>query len=214
MAIATTTILLCDDHPMVRNGFKQLLESAPDMQVICEAATGEEAYQCYRKQKAAVVVLDIVMPGMGGLAAARHILAYDAQARIVMLTMHESQSYAAQALKIGVKGYITKMAEPDELLKAIRLADKGRSYIQPSIAQALALSHISGEQDVLDLLSPREFEVFAALADGQSVKTISANLNLSPKTVGVHRTHIMKKLGADNLAEITRLAIRHGVITA
>jgi len=214
MAISTITVLLCDDHPMVRNGFKQLLESTPDIRVVCEAESGEEAYQCYRRQKVGVVILDIAMPGMGGIAAARHLLAYDSAARIMMLTMHDSPTYAAQAIKLGVKGYLTKMAEPDELIRAVRLVDRGRNYIEASIAQALALSNISGERDLIDILSPREFEVFAALADGQSVKEISGNLNLSPKTVGVHRTHIMKKLNADNLAAITRLAIRHGVIRA
>jgi two-component system invasion response regulator UvrY len=109
---------------------------------------------------------------------------------------------------------LTKRAEPDELIKAVRLVDKGRSYIEPSLAQDLVMSNMSGEQEPLDILSPREFEVFAALADGFSVKAISSTLNLSPKTVGVHRTHIMKKLDVDNLSAITRLAIRHGVITA
>ena len=214
MAINAITVLLCDDHPMVRNGFKQLLESVPDIEVVLEAETGELAYQAYRKQRVDVVILDISMPGMGGLAAARHILEYDVKAKIMMLTMHDSQTYVARALKLGVKGYLTKMAEPDELIKAVRLMDRGRSYIEASLAHDLAFANATGESDPIDILSPREFEVFAALADGHSVKDISSLLHLSPKTVGVHRTHIMKKMNADNLADITRFAIRHGVITA
>ncbi len=214
MAIHAITVLLCDDHPMVRNGFKQLLESVPDIEVVLEAETGEAAYQAYRKQRVDVVILDISMPGMGGLAAARHILEYDVKAKIMMLTMHDSQTYVARALKLGVKGYLTKMAEPDELIKAVRLMDRGRSYIEASLAHDLAFANATGESDPIDILSPREFEVFAALADGHSVKDISSLLHLSPKTVGVHRTHIMKKMNADNLADITRFAIRHGVITA
>ncbi len=214
MAIHAITVLLCDDHPMVRNGFKQLLQSVPDIVVELEAETGEQAYQAYRKQVVDVVIMDISMPGMGGLAAARHILEYDNKAKIMMLTMHDSQTYVARALKLGVKGYLTKMAEPDELIKAIRFIDRGRSYIEASLAHDLAVSNISGDGDPIDILSPREFEVFAALADGHSVQSISSLLHLSPKTVGVHRTNIMKKMRANNLADITRLAIRHGVITA
>lgn len=214
MAINAITVLLCDDHPMVRNGFKQLLESVPDILVEVEAETGEEAYQAFRKHPVDVIILDISMPGMGGLAAARHILEYNPKAKIMMLTMHDSQTYVARALKLGVKGYLTKMAEPDELIKAVRLIDRGRSYIEASLAHDLAFSNATGESDPIDILSPREFEVFAALADGRSVKAISCLLHLSPKTVGVHRTNIMKKLSMDNLSDMTRLAIRHGVITA
>ncbi len=214
MAINAITVLLCDDHPMVRNGFKQLLESVPDIEVVSEAETGEQAYQNYRKQRVDVIILDISMPGMGGLAAARHILEYDAKAKIMMLTMHDSQTYVARALKLGVKGYLTKMAEPDELIKAARLMDRGRSYIEATLANDLAFANASGDSDPIDILSAREFEVFSALADGQSVKEISCLLHLSPKTVGVHRTNIMKKLQTDNLSDITRLAIRHGIITA
>ncbi len=214
MAIHAIKILLCDDHPMVRNGFKQLLESVPDITVVAEAETGEQAYQLYRAQPVDLILMDISMPGMGGLAAARHILEYDSKAKIMMLTMYDSQTYVVRSLKLGVKGYLTKMAEPDELIKAIRLLDRGRKYIEASIAHDLAFSNILGESDPIDILSPREFEVFVALADGQSVKEISSLLHLSPKTVGVHRTHIMKKLHTDNLSDITRLAIRHGVITA
>lgn len=213
MAIHAITVLLCDDHPMVRNGFKQLLESVPDIVVAIEAETGEQAYQAYRKQSVDLIIMDISMPGMGGLAAARHILEYDHKAKIMMLTMHDSQTYVARALKLGVKGYLTKMAEPDELIKAVRLMDRGRSYIEASLAHDLAVSNMSGDSDPIDILSPREFEVFAALADGRSVKSISSLLHLSPKTVGVHRTNIMRKMSADNLADITRLAIRHGVVT-
>jgi two-component system invasion response regulator UvrY len=214
MAIHAIKVLLCDDHPMVRMGFKQLLESVPDIEVPFEAETGEEAFRIYRKQQPDVVILDISMPGMGGMAAARHILEYNPSAKLMILSMHESKTFAARAIKLGMKGYLTKRAEPDELIKAVRLVDKGRAYIEPSLAQDLVMSNMSGEQGPLDILSPREFEVFAALADGCSVKDISSSLNLSPKTVGVHRTHIMKKLDVDNLSGITRLAIRHGVILA
>ncbi|MDX8387442.1 MAG: response regulator transcription factor [Ghiorsea sp.] len=214
MAIHAINVLLCDDHPMVRMGFKQLLESVPDIVVTGEVETGEEAYQAYRKKRPHLIILDINMPGMGGLAAARHILEYDPSAKIMMLTMHDSKTFVSRAIKLGIKGYLTKRADPDELIKAVRLLDRGRSYIEPSLAQDLAISNITGSQDPIDILSPREFEVFTALADGQSVNDISVILNLSPKTVGVHRTNIMKKLDATNLTDLTRLAIRHGLITA
>lgn len=214
MAIHAIKVLLCDDHPMVRVGFRQLLESAPDIVVQDEAETGEEAYQLYRTKRPDLIIMDINMPGMGGLAAARHILEYNPDAKIMLLTMHDSKTFVARAIKMGIKGYLTKRASPDELIKAVRLLDCGRSYIEPSLAQDIVMSNITGDQDPIDVLSPREFEVFTALADGHSVKKISSTLHLSPKTVGVHRTNIMKKFDADNLADITRLAIRHGLITA
>jgi len=214
MAIHAITVLLCDDHPMVRMGFRGLLESVPDIEVLHEAETGEEAYQIYREAAVDIIVMDISMPGMGGLAAARHILEYDAAAKIIMLTMHDSHTFVSRALKMGIKGYLTKRGEPDELVKAVRQVDKGRTYIEPSLAHDLAIANITGDKEPIDILSPREFEVFSALADGQSVKAISSLLYLSPKTVGVHRTNLMKKLRTDNLSDITRLAIRHGVIIA
>lgn len=214
MAINTITVLLCDDHPMVRMGFRQLLETVPDIQVLFEAESGEEAYQIYRKTPTNIIIMDISMPGMGGLAAARHILEYDANARIIMLTMHDSQTFVSRAIKLGIKGYLTKRGEPDELVKAVRQVDRGRSYIEASLAHDLAIANITGSQDPIDMLSPREFEVFSALADGISVNNISSLLHLSPKTVGVHRTKVMKKLQLDNLSDMTRLAIRHGIIEA
>lgn len=214
MAIQSIRVLLCDDHPMVRSGFKQLLQSTLDIRVEQEAETGEEAYQIYRKSPTDVIIMDISMPGMGGLAASRHILEYDAKAKIMILTMYESQTLVARALKLGIKGYLTKRSDPEELIKAVRLIDKGRTYIEPSLANDIAVSTMTGDFDTLDILSPREFEVFSALADGRSVKDISSLLHLSPKTVGVHRTNVMKKLQTENLSDITRLAIRHGVIAA
>ncbi|MDQ6976869.1 MAG: response regulator transcription factor, partial [Ghiorsea sp.] len=117
MAIHAIKVLLCDDHPMVRMGFKQLLESVPDIKVPFEAETGEQAFQIYRKQQPDVVILDISMPGMGGIAAARHILEYNPDAKLMILSMHESKTFAARAIKLGMKGYLTKRAEPDELIK-------------------------------------------------------------------------------------------------
>lgn len=214
MAIQSIRVLLCDDHPMVRSGFKQLLQSTLDIRVEQEAETGEEVYQMYRKSPTDVIIMDISMPGMGGLAASRHILEYDAKAKIMILTMYESQTLVARALKLGIKGYLTKRSDPEELIKAVRLIDKGRTYIEPSLANDIAVSTMTEDFDTLDILSPREFEVFSALADGRSVKDISSLLHLSPKTVGVHRTNVMKKLQTKNLSDITRMAIRHGVIAA
>ena len=214
MSIKAIRILLVDDHPVVRLGFQQVLNSAPDMEVIAEAATGEEAIKVYRKQSPGVLVMDISMPGMGGMAAARHILEQSPKARIILLTMHNQQVFARRALKMGIKGYVTKTCQPDELIQAVRLVYRGRSYIEPAIAQELAISQATGDSDPIDILSPREFEVFTALADGQSVKDISNSLCLSPKTVAVHRSNILHKLDASNLSDITRLAIRYGIIDA
>jgi len=214
MAIQAIRILLVDDHPVVRMGFRELLNSAPDIEVIAEAETGEEAIKTHRSIAPNILVMDVSMPGMGGMAAARYILEQTPTARIILLTMHDQQTFATRALKMGVKGYLTKRCSPDELIQAVRLVHRGRSYIEPAIAQELAIHHLNGTDDPIDILTPREFEVFAALADGQSVKEISETLFLSPKTVGVHRTNILHKLNINNLADITRLAIRCGVIDA
>ncbi|MDQ6988310.1 MAG: response regulator [Mariprofundaceae bacterium] len=214
MAIHAITVLLCDDHAMVRLGFRQLLETVPDIEVLFEAESGEEAYQIYRKTPTNIIIMDISMPGMGGLAAARHILEYDHNAKIIMLTMHDSHTFISRALKLGIKGYLTKRGEPDELVKAVRQVDRGRCYIEPSLAHDMAIANITGSQDPIDILSPREFEVFSALSDGVSVNDNSSIIHLSTKKVGVHRTKVMKKLHIDNLSDMTRLAIRHGVIEA
>ncbi len=214
MAIQTIGVLLVDDHIIVRMGFRQILDSAPDIHVIAEAESGEDASKIFRKLNPDIIVMDISMPGMGGMAAARQILESNAQARIILLTMHDQNTFATRALKMGVKGYLTKRSDPDELIQAVRMVYRGRNYIEPAIAQELAICHLTGDSNPIDVLSPREFEVFAALADGQTVKEISAILFLSPKTVAVHRTNILHKLHANNLSDITRLAIRHGIIEA
>jgi len=212
MAINAIRVLLVDDHAVVRMGFRQLLSIAPDIDLVGEADSGEKAYAEFRRLRPDILLLDLSMPGMGGMAAARHILEYEPAARILLLTIHENRTFVARALKIGVKGYLTKRCTIDELLGAIRQIHRGRTFIEEGIAQELAMQGITGESDPVDILSPREFEVFCALANGRSVQEISTTLHLSPKTVGVHRTSIMGKLKAANLAELTRMAVQAGVL--
>jgi len=214
MAINAIRIQLVDDHEIVRSGFRQLLESAPDIEVVAESGSGEDAYRDYSRHDPDVVIMDINMPGQDGMVAARHILQSDPGARILMLTMHDSAVYASRLLKMGVKGYITKRSAPEELIRAVRLTARGRPCIDPDVAQEMAMQSLSGGGDPFDVLSPREFEVFCLLADGHSVNEISRILRLGPKTVGTHRVSIQHKLNVENLADMARVAIRYGVMEA
>ncbi|MDX8394507.1 MAG: response regulator transcription factor [Mariprofundales bacterium] len=214
MSIHSIRILLADDHPVVRMGYHQLLNSAPDMNVEAEASTGEEAYQIYQKLLVDVVIMDISMPGIGGMSAARRILEFNNRAQILLLSMYDSSVYPSRAMKFGVKGYVTKQSSADTLIQGVRLVARGRSFISPDVVQKLALSSLSGSSDPIDVLTPREFEVFSMLADGHAVKDIYPILHLSPKTVETHRANIMNKLSVRNVAELAHIAIRWGIVDA
>ncbi|MDX8378417.1 MAG: response regulator transcription factor [Mariprofundales bacterium] len=214
MSIHSIRILLADDHPVVRMGYHQLLNSVQDMNVEAEAATGEEAYQMYKKLLFDVVIMDISMPGIGGMSAARRILEFNNRAQILLLSMYDSPVYPSRAMKFGVKGYVTKQSSPDILIQGVRIVARGRSFISPDVMQNLALHSLSGSSDPVDVLTPREFEVFSMLADGRSVKDIYPILHLSPKTVETHRSNIMHKINVRNVAELAHIAIRWGIIDA
>ena len=205
-------LLLVDDHAIVRAGFRHLLESDADYE-IREVDTAEEACRIYSEYQPDAVIMDLLMPGMGGLQGVRHIHAKDRNARVLVLSMRDDPIYISQATKAGAKGYVTKRSAPEELTKAVSQLIKGRNYLSADIAKLLTRSTMNDEEK-LDSLSEREFEIFCLLADGQTVVQISEDLHLSPKTVSNHRTHIMRKLQAKNIVELTRLAIRKGLIEA
>lgn len=207
-------ILLVDDHAIVRAGFRYILESECDYE-IKEVNTAEEACSVYNEFKPDVVVMDLVMPGMGGLEGVRHIYAKDHKANILVLSMQDVPLYIERARHAGAKGYITKRSVPQELNKAIAAIVKGQAYFSSDISPGSRLKVTNkDDNEKLSGLSEREFEIFCLMAQGQSVVTISNSLHLSPKTVSNHRTRIMQKLQASSLVEITRLAIRHGLIEA
>ena len=205
-------VMLVDDHAVVRMGFKMLLESASEIRVIAEAENGEAGIKGYMEHKPDVVVMDITMPGMGGMEAIERILAKDSNAKILVLSAHEDSVHPKRVLNAGAMGYLTKRSSAEELIKAIRTVAGGKKYIEASVAQQMAIQQLSGEQNPVDVLSEREFEVFMSLAKGKTTNEIAETLFLSPRTVGTHLYNIKQKLNANNSAEIALIAMRSGLI--
>ncbi len=205
-------VLLVDDHAVVRMGFKMLLESAPDIKVVAEAESGEQGVKFYMEHHPDVVVMDITMPGIGGLEAIERIMAKENNARILVLSAHEDSVHPKRVLNAGAMGYLTKRSAAEELIKAIRTVAGGKRYLEASVAQQMAIQQLSGEQNPVDILSDREFEVFMALAKGKTTNDIAETLCLSPRTVGTHLYNIKQKLNANNSAEIALIAMRSGLI--
>ena len=211
MAIKTT-IVLVDDHTVVRAGVRRLLEQEPLFEVIGEAESGEKAYQILGELKPDVMVMDLSMPGMGGLEAIRRILMRYEKAKILVLSMHEDLSFANQALKLGAKGYLTKNTLADDLVKSIETVTQGDVFLSDEIAKKMAMQSISGNQDPVDELSAREFEIFRLLAEGLDIDAIASTLNISSKTVSNYQTMIKQKLNINTPIELIRYAIKVGVI--
>jgi two-component system, NarL family, invasion response regulator UvrY len=208
-------VLLVDDHAVVRTGFRLLLQSQPDINVAAEAPSGEAACQIYAELNPDVVVMDLGMPGMGGLEALRRIRARNSAARILALSAHDDPMHARRALREGALGFLSKRSAPETLIEAIATVAAGRRYIDPSLAQKLALAEIEGgTRSPIEQLSEREFEVFMRLAGGATVQKIAEDLKLSASTIGTHLYNIKQKLGVVNQSELTLLAIRHGLIQA
>ena len=207
-------MMLVDDHAVVRMGFKMLLETDADIKVVCEAESGEQAIQRYMEFKPHVVVMDITMPGIGGLEAIERILAKDSAAKILVLSAHEDSVHPKRVLNAGAMGYLTKRSAAEEMIKAIRVVASGKKYLEAGVAQQMAIQQLSGDQNPVDVLSPREFEVFMALAKGKTTNEIAETLFLSPRTVGTHLYNIKQKLNANNSAEIALIAMRSGLLEA
>ena len=207
-------VMLVDDHAVVRMGFRLLIEAAPDMRVVAEAASGEDAVRVVEEARPDVVVMDISMPGIGGLEALRRILAKAPEARVLVLSAHEDTIHPTRAIQAGALGYLTKRGAPEELIGAIRRVAGGKTFIEPAIAQEMAVARTSGGGSPIDVLTTREFQVFIALAQGHSANSIAQTMSLSPSTVGTHLYNIKQKLGAANSAELTLIAIRYGLIHA
>ncbi|MCH9799506.1 MAG: response regulator transcription factor [Betaproteobacteria bacterium] len=205
-------VMLVDDHAVVRMGFKMLLETSDDIKVIAEAESGEEAIKFYVEHKPNVIVMDITMPGMGGMEAIERILTKDSSAKILVLSAHEDSVHPKRVLNAGAMGYVTKRSAAEELIKAIRAVASGKKYIEASVAQQMAIQQLSGTQNPVDVLSEREFEVFMSLAKGKTTNEIAETLFLSPRTVGTHLYNIKQKLNASNSAEIALIAMRSGLI--
>ena len=207
-------VMLVDDHAVVRMGFKMRLEAASDIKVIAEAENGEQAIKGYVEHHPDVVVMDITMPGIGGLEAIERIMAKDNTARILVLSAHEDSVHPKRVLNAGAMGYLSKRSAAEELIKAIRTVAGRKMYLEANIAQQMAIQQLNGEKNPVDVLSDREFEVFMALAKGKSTNDIAETLCLSPRTVGTHLYNIKQKLNANNSAEIALIAMRSGLLDA
>ncbi len=208
-------VLLGDDHAVVRTGFRLLLQSRADFAVVGEAPSGEAAYQLFVELRPDVVVMDLAMPGMGGLEAVRRILARDPKARVLALSAHDDAAHVRHALQEGALGFLSKRSAPDALLDAVATVADGRRYLDAGIAQRLSAAEVDGRaRSPVERLSEREFEVFMRLARGATVQRIAQDLNLASSTVGTHLYNIKQKLGAVTQSDLTLIAVRDGLIEA
>ncbi|WP_020182068.1 MULTISPECIES: response regulator transcription factor [unclassified Methylotenera] len=205
-------ILLVDDHAVVRSGLRRLLENSNGIEVVAEAATGEIAYQLYGEVNPDIVVMDISMPGMGGIESAKRILQRYSHAKIIIFSMHEAVSFASQALKTGVKGFVTKTGMAEDLLQAVIDVSRGKTFLSAGVAKKIAMQTLTGDTDPIHQLTSREFEVFRLLVEGKRVEEVADMLKLSQKTVANYYTLIKQKLGVSSPIEMVRLAMKHGLI--
>jgi len=230
---STIRVLLADDHDILRQGLKLLLGMQPEMEIVGEARTGLEAVEMAHKFKPDVVVMDITMAGMDGLEACQRIRSQIPETQVLMLTMHESEEYFLQALRMGAAGYLIKKVAPTELHMAIRAVAKGGAFLYPGLAKALIRAYVADSPAIagtslrnqeraqtanlaqeLRVLTPREVEVLTLVAEGRTNQEIANQLVLSVKTVQAHRANLMEKLGLQDVTHLVRFAIRHGLIPA
>jgi len=204
-------VMLVDDHALVRMGFRMLLADAA-IEVVAELGSGELACAEYARHQPDVVVMDLSMPGMGGLEAVRRLLAQDDKARILVLSAHEDTAHPQRVLRAGALGYLGKRSAPEALITAVKAVAAGEAYVDAPTARALAMAQVRGDTSPAEVLSEREFSVFIQLARGLSVAQIADNLKLSPSTVGTHLYHVKQKLGAGNQSALTLVALQWGLI--
>jgi DNA-binding NarL/FixJ family response regulator len=212
MSKRAISVLLVDDHAVVREGYRRLIDKQGDISVVAEAANADSAYQAYKQHRPDVVVMDISMPGRGGIDALRQIRMWDERARVLVFTMHLSAAFALQAFRAGAKGYVTKSSAPELLVSAVRDVAGGRIAICPEISEALALSRVTEDKSPFDALSPREFEILRMLLNAHSTEDIAAAFHLSPKTVANYHYTIKSKLGVTSDIELVQFGLRHGLV--
>lgn len=206
-----TRILLVDDHAIVREGYRRLLEGEPSIVVVGEASDASQACQSARALCPDVVVMDIALPGTSGIEATRRMLKDQPQLRILMFSMYDDAIYATRALEAGALGYLSKASAPEVLVQAIYAVSRGRCYVSPDVAANVARSASQPGKSEIDALTPREFEVLRLLVQGEPVRSIGEKLGLSEKTVANHQSAIREKLGARNSAQLARLAAQIGL---
>jgi two-component system invasion response regulator UvrY len=206
------TVLLVDDHDLVRAGVNRLLSDVPGIKVIGEARSGEEAVKLAKDKAPDVVLMDVKMPGIGGLEATRKMLRSNPDIKIIALTVCGGEPFPTKLLQAGASGYLTKGAGLEEMVSAIRAVHAGKRYLGPEIAQQLALKTLNDGDSLFDILSERELQVMIMITSGQTVQEISEKLCVSPKTINSYRYRIYEKLKVQSDVELTLLAIRHGIL--
>ena len=205
-------LLLVDDHALVRTAIRRLIADERDMRVVAEAASGEEALLRARECDPGVVLMDLNMPGMGGLEAMRRLVRMDTGARIIALSMHTDGPYPVTTMELGARGYLTKGCGREELVDAIRRVHAGERHVSPDVAQSIVLDSLRSTERHLTALTPRELSVIVMVSQGHNRDEISSRLCISPKTVSTYRSRAMRKLGATTDVELTHLSLRHGLI--
>lgn len=209
---ACATVLLVDDHAVVREGYRRLLERSPDIRIVGEAGTAADAYREFCSSAPDVVVMDLSLPDVSGIEATRRILSRDAHARILVFSIHDEAVYANRAFRSGARGFVTKASAPEVLIEAVQAIARGEIYLSPDIAQTLAVRGVTRQVDLFAALSNREFEIVRLLANGHSVREIAERLCLTAKTIANYQTGIRQKLGAATPVELVRMALREGLI--
>lgn len=208
-------IVIADDHTLVRKGLRRMLEDEEGLSVVAEASTGKELMELVKTSKPDIVLMDISMPDVDGWEATKRLVAKGKpkKLKVIVVTMHADEHYAARLLRMGASGYVVKDAAPQELAEAIHAVQDGRRFVSAGLREALALRFIEGlGEDPVDTLTNREMQVLRHLAAGATNREIAEQLSLSVKTVDVHRLHILDKLGLRNNVELTRFAIQHDLV--
>lgn len=208
-------VLLVDDHDIVRAGISRLLADIEGIKVIAEASSGEEAVKIIREQRPDVVLMDVKMPGIGGIEATRKAIRIDPDIKIIALTVCGEEPFPSKLLQIGAYGYLTKGSDLDQMVKAIKSVNSGKRYLGPEIAQQLALKTVSKDGNAnspFDILSERELQIMLMIVHGKKVQEISDKFCISPKTINSYRYRIFSKLGVDSDVELTHLAMRYGIL--
>jgi len=212
MSVDAVTVLLVDDHAVVREGYRRLLERGGNIDVIGEADTADAALERFRELAPQVVVMDIALPGISGVEAMRRMLAEKPATRVLMFSMYEDAIFANRALQAGACGYVTKASAPNVLVEAVLTVARGKPYLSAEIAQALAQRNAIAAAAPADALSAREFEVLRLVVQGLSISDIAKTLGLMPKTVSNHQSAIKQKLGAESAVQLVRIAGRLGLV--
>ena len=205
-------ILLADDHAVVRQGFKMILDAQPDMEIVGEAGNGREAVELVEELKPDVVVMDVAMPELNGIEATRRVASSVPHTRVIALSMHKDSVYVREVLRAGARGYLLKDSGAGDLVSAVRAVAQGEGYLSPAVSDAVMDDYRKHVTNPIDLLSSREREVLQMLAEGKTNKEIAGVLNLSVYTVDAHRGRIMEKLNLHSINELVRFAVRNGMI--